>query len=211
MPDVINDALAISQHVVQHLGIDAVQYLLGIEQLTIEQWREAYFLLEIGSQNRTTKEAFIKAIAEHFVEDNGDTSFCVRNLSLLPGFQKTAIELYSYTASTLHAIQHVTQTIADKRLNAAHADLANFNLAPTHTISPTSCNQQGEPPKTQPRSYSGALKSSSLAPTDGFTPVGSQQNSNSSKRLENTWRTRGWTYSKDETINNKVNSRRTCA
>ena len=182
MPDVVNDALAISQHVVQHLGQSAIQYLLAIEQLTIEHWRNAYYLIDAGTQNRTTKEAFIKDIVTYFVNTDTDISYCIKTLSLLPGFQPEALQLYSYTASSLYAVQQATsQAAAVQRKNGAHADLATFRVASTTTTSPTSVNHEGESPNTQPQSYS--------------TIASGAQHIN--KRKPNKQQSNPWTYGKD--------------
>lgn len=74
-----------------------------IERLTIEHWRNAYFLIDAGTQNRTTKEAFIKDIVLYFTNNDTDISYCVKDLSLLQGFQEESLQLYSYTASSLYA------------------------------------------------------------------------------------------------------------
>ncbi len=187
--DVINDALAISQHVVQHLGTDAVQYLLGIESLTIESWREAYLLIEQSTRNKLTKEAYIKAITEYFVEDDSDIKYCIRNLSLLPGFQKEALVLCSYTASTLHAVKQATQAVATHCNSTAHADLTYFSPTPGDNTSPTAPTSRGESPNAQP-SYAAALQNNPAAPTSGGRKTIIQ------KRL-NSKRSANWTYGND--------------
>lgn len=202
MPDVINDALAISQHVVQHLGVEAVQYLQGIEKLSIDDWREAYFTINAGSSDRTTKEAFIKAIAKYFVDDKSDTCYCVKNLSLLPGFQEEALQLYSYTASTLHAVQQATKSYADKCVSAARADLANFSTAPTASTLPSlsRIQQQGESPKTQPALYSDVIRERNAAAASG-----GKTNKGKGER-EKKRQTQPWTFGQDDTRNTENQS-----
>ena len=134
MPDVINDALSISQHIVAHLGETAVQYLLAIEKLTIEHWRDAYYLIDAGTQNRTTKEAFIKDIVYYFTNNDTDISYCVKDLSLLPGFQAESLQLYSYTASTLYAARQATEAYIVS--NKTCVDLASFDVTSTDNTSP---------------------------------------------------------------------------
>ena len=80
-----------------------ILYMKHIERLTIEHWRNAYFLIDAGTQNRTTKEAFIKDIVLYFTNNDTDISYCVKDLSLLQGFQEESLQLYSYTASSLYA------------------------------------------------------------------------------------------------------------
>ena len=125
MTDVINDCLGISQFITQHLGEEATAYLLAIQDITSKDWKAAKALLLGSTQtNRLTKEGHIKDIVSYFVNNDVPTRYLVANLSLCPGFQKSALELASYTAGTLYAVKHISNSITSARIAE---DKSDFN------------------------------------------------------------------------------------
>ena len=124
----VNNALALTQHITQTLEADeAICYLLAVEALSIDDWREARDLLlatDLNNRNRTTKEAFIKDIVHVFRSQVVDTKYLVGDLSILPGLSRTAVELASYTNSIVYAVKQITK-------RAEGIVLENFSLPPS--------------------------------------------------------------------------------
>lgn len=161
MPDVVNDALALTYYLRQHLSIDeTVQYLLAIERLTIEHWRAARdAFLGVGN-NRTTKESYCKDIATAFSNYTGDTRFLFADLSLLPGLQKEALELVSYMCSSLHAVKSVSSNIRERNTPV-------FNHSSAQTTTPISTSlSRGDSPIAQLTSQSVTKNVASSSNTD---------------------------------------------
>ena len=105
MNEVVNNALAIAQHITQYLEDNqAVSYLQAIEKLSLEDWKSCKVHLESEGVNRTNriwKEGHIRDIVEVFRSGEVKTTFLLRDLSLCPGFDKIAVELASFHASAL--------------------------------------------------------------------------------------------------------------
>ena len=109
MVDVVNDALGLTQYICQHLNENqAVVYLQAINGLSKEDWKrkEAKNYIDIVDKTaRYTKEGNIRDIVQVFINNHIETRFLVANLALCPGFQKPCLELFSYTASSIKALQ----------------------------------------------------------------------------------------------------------
>ena len=89
MPDIVSDVLGIAQFLTKSRGEEAISYLLAIERLTLENWKEGKELLPLpGAQqrNRTTKEGYIKDIVSYFVDTPTETRYLVADLAICPGF-----------------------------------------------------------------------------------------------------------------------------
>ena len=87
-PDIVNDALGISQFICKHLSeSQAVSYLLTIPELTLEHWIEAKtHLPTVNKTNRRTREGNISDIVEVFLNDVVEIRFLIANLTLCPGW-----------------------------------------------------------------------------------------------------------------------------
>ena len=112
--EIVNDALAITQHVTQFLeDQDAVSYLLAIEKLSIDDWKSCKVHLEVEGvcpSNRTWKEGHIQDVVDVFRRGEVKTTFLLRDLSLCPGFDKLAFEFAaSFHASTLYSVSHIAK------------------------------------------------------------------------------------------------------
>lgn len=116
MPDVVNDALALAQFITNGRSEEqAVTYLLAIEKLSIESWRLAKRELPIeDTTNHRTKEGFIKQIVSYMCNTEFDTNYCLKDLSLCPGFSKEALQLVFYNSAAFHCVQTVSSTIAQQ-------------------------------------------------------------------------------------------------
>ena len=88
MPDVVNDALGLTQFITKHLSAtQAVTYLLSIESLGIEDWIAAKnHLPTVDKTNRRTKEVNIRDIVHVFQGESVENNFLVKNLALCPGW-----------------------------------------------------------------------------------------------------------------------------
>ena len=84
--EVVNNALAIAQHITKYLEDDhAVSYLQAIEKLSIDDWKSCKVHLEaegVNKANRTWKEGHIRDVVEVFRSVEVKTSFLLRDLSL---------------------------------------------------------------------------------------------------------------------------------
>ena len=151
----VNNALALTQHITQTLEPDAATcYLLAVEALSIDDWREARDLListDHNSRNRQTKEAFIKDIVNAFGSQVVDTKYLIGDLSILPGLSRSAVELASYTSSIVYAVKQITR-------HAAGTVLENFSAPHARSTSPTPLTSQGDSPNPQQKFYSSAVK-----------------------------------------------------
>ena len=140
--EVVNNALAIAQHITKYLEDDhAVSYLQAIEKLSIDDWKSCKVHLEaegVNKANRTWKEGHIRDVVEVFRSVEVKTSFLLRDLSLCPGFDKLAVELASFHAATLHCISHVTGHSSRSR----DTPLTNANISDNPAL--ISNNQNGQ-------------------------------------------------------------------
>ena len=108
----VNDCLGITQFVTSYLNEDqAVLYLLGIDAITLEEWKQAKsFLQSVDKTKRQTKETNIRDIVRVFINEEVEQQFLVKNLALCPGFQAKAL---SYTIATIEAVNsHINSTLA---------------------------------------------------------------------------------------------------
>ena len=105
MTEVINDALGLTQYLTKHLEENqAVSYLLAIQGLDIEACRSAKELLPgVVNTNRQWKEGHIKDCVNVFCNTEVKTTFLVRNLSLIPGFDRTNLHLATFIAAAARA------------------------------------------------------------------------------------------------------------
>ena len=127
MPDVVNDALALAQFITngrseQH----AVNYLLALEGISIDSWRTAKRELAIeDTTNHRTKEGFITQIVSYMKNEDKDITYCLKDLSLCPGFSRDAIELVYFNSATVHCIKKSRPILLPNRtqLSIRHAPL----------------------------------------------------------------------------------------
>ena len=112
MTDVISDPLGLAQYICQHLSENqAVDYLVAIDGLDKQAWKEAKPLLEgVDKTARHTKEGLIRDICVYFQNYEVEDRFLVANLSLLPGLQRPCLQLASYIESSIQgATSHFTR------------------------------------------------------------------------------------------------------
>ena len=113
MPDVVNDALALAQFITNgRTEEQAVSFLLALEAVNIDSWRAAKRELGIDdTTNHRTKEQFIKQIVCHMKNEVVDETYCLKNLALLPGCSKEAIELVFYSCATVYSVKKISADI----------------------------------------------------------------------------------------------------
>ena len=101
MPDKVNDALALAQFITNgRTEEQAVSFLLALEAVNIDSWRFAKSELGIDDRtNHRTKEQYIKQIVCHMKNEVVEDTYCLKNLALLPGCSKEAIELVFYSCA----------------------------------------------------------------------------------------------------------------
>ena len=153
-----NDALGLTQYITQCLEAEAAtSYLLAVESLTIESWKEARDLLinTDSNRNRTTKEAFIKDIVTVFQGQVIDTKYIVGDLSILPGLSRSAVELAPYGNSIVYAVKQITEQTAKSVFENNCA--ANRTAAPLAN-SLSLVTSEGDSPNLNQRFYAGAVK-----------------------------------------------------
>ena len=141
MRDIVNDTLALAQFITNGRSEEfSVTYLLALERLSIDDWRAAKRELAIDdSTNHRTKEQFIKLIVSHFKNEDVDVAYCLRDLSLAPGFSNEAIELVSYNTATIHCIKSISSAIqsnTSKQGRLANEASRTTSHAATHNIAP---------------------------------------------------------------------------
>ena len=121
--EIVNDALAIAQHVTKFLEDNAaVSYLQAIEKLSLEDWKGCKVHLDgVNRSNRSWKEGHIRDVVEIFCNSDIKTVFLLRDLSLCPGFSQLAVELGSYQASTLYTVSHVSR-VSSRTNNSSLSD-----------------------------------------------------------------------------------------
>ena len=125
----VNNALGLAQYLTQHRGVEAVSYLLAIENLSLDDWKVAKEKLAAAVQtNRHHKEGHIKDIVNCFVNNVINTRYLVENLALVPGFQPKALELVSYTAGTLCAVRHFADRIVAQSDKQGESTSSQHNL-----------------------------------------------------------------------------------
>ena len=107
MPDVVNIALGLAQYITNCMNEEqAVSYLLAVESLTLQDWKGAKLLLPGADlTNRQTREGTVKDIVNCFINENIEDDYLVKDLSILPGLSRPALELISYNLATLYAIR----------------------------------------------------------------------------------------------------------
>lgn len=181
-----NDCLGLAQFLTQSLSADeAVFYLLSIDGLKLNDWKAAKLLLPHTSTlpNRTTLELTIKDIVVAFKSFDIETSYLVKNLALLPGFQPESLALTSYISSSMWAVKRVSNSVVQQREisernNLLHVE--NFSgdvIAPHHTtreksfpnLQPKSC--AGSSPILQQKSWAGVASSGGLRQSAARKPV----------------------------------------
>ena len=93
--DFVNDALGIAQFICQHLDeIQAVSYLLTIQELSIDDWIEAKSLLPgVNKTNRRTKENNISDVVDFFKNSTVEVRYLVANLTLCPGWHPACLNI----------------------------------------------------------------------------------------------------------------------
>ena len=162
MTDIVNDCLGLAQFLTQSLTVEqATAYLLTIEGLSLSDWKAAKALLPetAGTSNRTTVELTIKDIVVAFKNFDITTSFLVKNLGLIPGFQQESLALTSYIASSLWAVKHVSTSLLHQSTpcivdRTTCRTRRNFLLPPLRF----STEQGGNSPNLKQKSYSGAAR-----------------------------------------------------
>lgn len=111
MPEVINSALGLAQYISGCMSEEqAIAYLLAVESISLQDWKAGKQLLaNADPTNRQNREGTIKDIVKCFQNDPTVDSYIVKDLSILPGLSKPALELVSYHLSTLYAITTITR------------------------------------------------------------------------------------------------------
>ena len=127
---VVNDALAIAQLIAGILDEDhSVKFLRSIDELSNEDWKTAKIDLPgVNATARQNKEANIRDIVRTFKNNEIKVSFALLKLSLIPGFQKGALELSSFTAACLEATKSNSLRLASLASDSA-ATTAAFTSA----------------------------------------------------------------------------------
>ena len=170
MPDIVNDCLGIAQFITNGRSEQqATAYLQTIEGLSIEDWRSCKSLLPgVDRTNRHTKESHIRDVVTYLKNEDIDDHFCVRDLSLFPGFQKSALELVDYLSATLYSVQ---RTIASFSIQQGLATPPSRSRDNQSNNTPSNLLQQPEFP---PLEFSG-FPAQTHAP---LPPPGDWQKSN---------------------------------
>ena len=126
---VVNDCLGISQYVSGSMNEDqAISYLLAIEKLTLQDWKTAKLLLaKAEPTNRQTREATVRDVVNYFKNELVEEEYLVKDLSILPGLSKQALELISFNLSTLYAInlsrqQHIQPSSETRPAGSSRTD-----------------------------------------------------------------------------------------
>ena len=156
MPDVVNNALALAQFICEGRSEEqAVTFLLALEGLSIDCWRVAKRELSIDdTTNHRTKEGFIKQIVNFLKnDDKSDINYCLKDLSLCPGFSKESIELVFFSSATVNCIRTVSANIARAHTRAAHQSSPpsrsnNSVVQQEHTHEPSSSPAQPQRSET---------------------------------------------------------------
>ena len=198
MTNIVNDNLSLAQFITNGRSEEqAVTYLLALEALSIDSWRVAKRELDIeDTTNHRTKEGFIKQIVSYMKnEDTTGINYCLKDLTLCPGFSKEAIELAFYSSATIHCVQTVASNIARAHTHAAqaagaertHQDfsrMTNQNVqGQVHTQSPFSPASNTQPQQTaassSTASHSPQVADQSTANETDFPPLNNTANTNS--------------------------------
>ena len=148
MSVIVNDALAICQHVTRHLNEEqAVLYLQAIDGLTTEQWVFAkQFLPRVDTTRRQSKDANIRDCVRVFIDGSVEKTFAAKDLGLWPGFQQISI---SYTIATIQAIEQITSRLIDHNIKPktlAQVESASVNPKTSPTDHPATTNNIALPP-----------------------------------------------------------------
>ncbi len=117
---VVDDCLGLVQFLTQTLTVEeTTQYLLAIDGLTLTDWKAAKCKLPETHHlaNRTSIDLTIKDIAVAFKNNSIETSYLVKNLALIPGFQPESLALYSYVRSTVWAVKRVSSSVLQQKDN----------------------------------------------------------------------------------------------
>ena len=130
---VVNDALAVTQYLTQHLNESrAIAYLASIAGLTLDDWKDAKTLLDtVEKTRRHTKEANIKDIVTVFFNTCVETQFVLKNLSLAPGWGLEFIALANYTASAVEVAKQISSRITSSSPVCINEQQQNQEQFPT--------------------------------------------------------------------------------
>ena len=175
--EVVNDALAIAQHITQYLeDNEAVNYLLAIEQLSLDDWKTCKTHLEgVNKSNRTWKEGHIRDVVELFRNGDVKKRFLLRNLSLCPGFSRPAVELCSFQASTLYAVAHISRESSRLR-SPLHSEI-NQSVNLTQSQSAFPAQQQSRNVSQQQINGHSSSSNRSLPPSSSWGETNNTQQS----------------------------------
>lgn len=186
MPDKVNDVLALAQFITSSRDEDqSIAFLLALETLTLESWRSARNeLCKSELTNHRTKEAYVKQIVAEFKNTSCDTNYCLRDLSLCPGFSREAIELIFFHSATVHCCKKISsEIITQQRIPEQSSRMTNDTAC-------TSTAQQQPPPvavssqvagELSPTEYPQLSKHSAPTPSNDWSHV----NRNKYQRREN--------------------------
>ena len=173
MPDVVNDVLALAQFITNSRSEEqSVAFLLAFETLTIESWRTAKKDVGINDNtNHRTKEAFIKEVVSELKNNDSESNYCMRDLSLCPGFSTQAIELIYYSSATVYCVKKNSSGIADQR--RIMLSLSRTTAEGNYCIPPQQQQQRDTQPvqELSPTEYpalSGEVNKSSAAAPSGW-------------------------------------------
>ena len=130
--EVVNNALGLAQYITASLSeVQAVSYLLAVEKLTIDDWAACKtFLPNVNVTNRRSKEKTIEDIVYVLKNEDIETTFLVRDLSILPGLCSNALELITFQAGSMYAVSTFlknSRSIEAERIQPPAA--SHFNVA----------------------------------------------------------------------------------
>ena len=165
MPDVVNNALGLAQYITSCMNEEqALSYLLAVEPLTLQDWKTSRALLtDANITNRQTKEKFIEDIIYVFKNTPPEDDYLVKDLSILPGLSRFALQLISYSNANLYAIdialksssqpaqgtinlssRSTAQEVNTQQINQ-HREALNVNFPPLSALQGESPQSNGSP------------------------------------------------------------------
>ena len=165
MPHVVNNALGLAQYITSCMNEEqALSYLLAVEPLTLQGWKTSRALLtDANITNRQTKEKFIEDIIYVFKNTPPEDDYLVKDLSILPGLSRFALQLISYSNANLYAIdialksssqpaqgtinlssRSTAQEVNTLQINQ-HREALNVNFPPLSALQGESPQSNGSP------------------------------------------------------------------
>ena len=192
---VVNDALALTQYLTQHLSEEqATAYLASISGISLESWKEAKcYLPTVDKTKRQTKEANIKDIVYVFVNTEITTNFALKTLSLIPGFQAEFIEFTTYIADSIRTVKAAVSsrltTLPSFKANSSPNDVQQYRAPQEENFPPM---QTPAPPHAPLTTYANSSASINFQQRSAAAPPNGQWQKVNNKRQQplkkdNTW------------------------